>query len=126
MISSILPLSILDIFSTSLINFKRCPDACSIFPRQSITRSGSPIFSEAIRVIPIIAFIGVRISWDIFDKKILFARLARSACSWANSIASFNCSCCFLTVSISRTLKTTTWGEPFFSSAITNCRRIQR
>ena len=38
---------------------------------------------NVISVIPIIPFIGVLISWDIFARKLLFAMVARSACSFA-------------------------------------------
>ena len=50
-----------------------------IFLRLSATASWSLRFFSAIVVSPMIAFIGVRISWDIVDRKSVFALLAASA-----------------------------------------------
>ena len=52
-----------------------------IFFRQSSTRSGSWLWDMAMAVIPMIAFMGVRISWDIWARKLLFASLASLAVS---------------------------------------------
>ena len=52
-----------------------------IFSRQSSTRSGSWLWDMAMAVIPMIAFMGVRISWDIWARKLLFASLASLAVS---------------------------------------------
>ena len=46
----------------SLIRLSRCLEETEILFRQSATRSGSPIWATASAVIPIMAFIGVRIS----------------------------------------------------------------
>ena len=80
-VSSIFPFSMRDISSTSLINPSRWRLDLVIFPRQSITRSGWSIFAPAMAVIPTIAFIGVRISWDIFDKNSVFDLFALLAAS---------------------------------------------
>ena len=58
----ILPLSILDISRISLISPTSSRPESSIFLKQSLTFSGSSICVEAILVIPMIAFMGVRIS----------------------------------------------------------------
>ena len=76
--SFILPLSILDISRISLIRLSRYWEERSIFLRQSSTLSGSSFSLMAIPVIPMIAFIGVRISWDMRERKSLLARLAKS------------------------------------------------
>ncbi len=89
------PDSILLISSTSLIRDSRCLPAVVIFARQSLILSLSSICVSAIAVSPIIAFIGVRISWDIRERKSILALLAlsasRNACSSALrfSISSF-------------------------------------
>ena len=57
-----------------------------ILDRQDITLSLLSIFAQAIAVIPMIAFIGVLISCDIFVKNSVFASFAR----FADSYASFN------------------------------------
>ena len=57
-----LPLSILDISKTSFISPSRCLLDNAIFLRQFFTCFGSSIWAVAIAVIPVIAFIGVRIS----------------------------------------------------------------
>ena len=75
----ILPLSIRDISRISLIKDKRYCVEVSIFARHSDTFFSSPTTLCAILVIPTIAFIGVRISWDIRDKNSVFALLAISA-----------------------------------------------
>ena len=53
--------------------------ASVIFRRFSLTASVSPRFFSAIVVRPMIAFIGVRISWDIVERKSVFALLAEAA-----------------------------------------------
>ena len=50
-----------------------------IFLRFSDIASRSSSFFSAIAVSPMIAFIGVRISWDIVERKSVFALLAASA-----------------------------------------------
>ena len=73
------PLSILDISKTSFIRPKRCLLETVILLRQSIILGVSSICIAAIDVIPIMAFIGVLISWDICERKSLLAWLAASA-----------------------------------------------
>ena len=53
--------------------------AIVIFRRLSLTDSVSPGFFSAIVVRPMIAFIGVRISWDIVERKSVFALFAAAA-----------------------------------------------
>ena len=53
--------------------------AIEIFRRFSPTDAGSPRFFSAIVVSPMIAFIGVRISWDIVERKSVFALFAVAA-----------------------------------------------
>ena len=79
----IFPLSILDISRTSLIRLSRCWLESSIFFRQSSIFSGSFIWEKAIFVMPTMAFIGVRISWLMRERKSDFARFAFSALSSA-------------------------------------------
>ncbi len=45
------------------------------------------MLAVAMAVMPTMAFMGVRISWDILDKNSLLARLACSASFWAASAA---------------------------------------
>ena len=88
----ILPDSIRLISSTSLIRPSRWRLEASILPSESLTRSLSSICAVAIAVIPIIAFIGVRMSCDILDKKSDFALLAMLAASKA----SLSALCCLI------------------------------
>ena len=78
-----LPLSIFDISSTSLINSNKCFEEIPILYRQSFTFSRSSMWISASFVIPTIAFIGVRISWDMLDRNTLFDALACSAAATA-------------------------------------------
>ena len=55
----------------------------STLSRQSRTRSGSSHDSLAMESIPMIAFMAVRMSWDMRERKSDLARLARSAISRA-------------------------------------------
>ena len=71
-----MPLSIFDISSTSFISRSKCLLETLILLKQPLTFSGSNKLALAIAVIPIMAFIGVRISCDIDDRKLLLARLA--------------------------------------------------
>ena len=70
------PLSIFDISSTSLIRPSRCLLDKAIFLRQCCTCSISSMCVVAIAVIPTIAFIGVRISWLMFERNSLLALVA--------------------------------------------------
>ena len=77
--SVIFPLSIRAISSTSLISPNRCRLDFVILLRHSMTLSWLSIFAPAIAVRPTMAFIGVRISWDILERNSVFARFAFSA-----------------------------------------------
>ena len=77
------PLSILDISKISLMSASRNLAEFSTLSRQSRTRSGSSHDSLAMESIPMIAFMGVRMSWDMRERKSDLARLARSAISRA-------------------------------------------
>ena len=70
--SSMAPLSILDMSSTSLIRLSRCCDEVWMVARHSSVLSQSPALSRAICVMPMMALMGVRMSWDIFAKNVLF------------------------------------------------------
>ena len=76
---SIFPLSILDISRTSLISPSRCLLEVLILLRQSVSFSGFPRFAWAITDIPMMAFMGVRISWDMEERKLVLASLATRA-----------------------------------------------
>ena len=85
-VSTTFPLSILDTSSISLIRLSRCwPDAV-IFFVYSLTLTGfsASLASKAVK--PRTAFIGVRISCDIFDKNIVLELLA--ICAACNASAS--------------------------------------
>ncbi len=60
------------------------PDAMILF-RYSSTKSRRPIRVSARLVNPMMAFMGVRKSWDMLDKKVLLALLARLAWARASS-----------------------------------------
>ena len=75
------PLSILDISSTSLIRLSRCLLEVFIFSRQSLIFSGDSRLAWAIVVMPMIAFMGVRISWDMEERKLVLAAFATLAAS---------------------------------------------
>ena len=81
----ILPLSIFDISNTSLISPSKCLLESMILRRQFFTWSLLSILAVAIAVMPTMAFIGVRISWLIFDKNSLLALFAFSASCLARS-----------------------------------------
>ena len=90
MVRTTFPLSI---FETSKISFiklsKCCPDAI-IFLVYSLTFSGfsASLFNNVVN--PRTAFIGVRISWDIFERNVVLELLA--ICAACN--ASANCLLC--------------------------------
>ena len=58
-----------------MINDKRCLEENAIFDRQSFTRFLSSRFAPAIVVMPTMMFMGVRISWDIRERKSFLASL---------------------------------------------------
>ena len=74
-----LPLSILDISSTSLMRPSRCLLDREIFCRQEATCSRLSRLAAAMAVMPTMAFMGVRMSWLMLERNSLLARLARSA-----------------------------------------------
>ena len=73
LLTVIFPLSILLISSTSLITETRYSLDIFAFFRQSVTRPGSSGEPRASSCIPMMAFNGVRISWDILSRKSFFA-----------------------------------------------------
>ena len=86
------PLSMRDMSSTSLTRLIRWVEAVLIFCRQSCTLDFSSMWDRPMEVIPTMAFMGVRMSWDILERKLLLALLAASAAFRASSSASFICS----------------------------------
>ena len=89
--SVILPLSILDISSTSLISPSKCLLDMVIFFRQFWTCCLLSRLAVAMAVMPTMAFMGVRMSWLMLDKNSLFALLALSASRWARTSARICC-----------------------------------
>ena len=89
-VSTTFPLSILDTSKTSLIRLSKCcPDAVIFFVYSFTFTTLSASFASN-EVNPNIAFIGVRISCDILERKVVFELLAICAtCS-----ASANCLLC--------------------------------
>ena len=81
------PLSTLEMSSMSFIRVSRWLLARLTLRRHSPTASASPRFFSAIVVSPIMAFIGVRMSWLIVERKSVFALFATSAASFASSAA---------------------------------------
>ena len=73
--------------NTSLISDSKYSELSSIFSRQFFTSSDG-LFFIAIPVNPMIAFIGVLISWDICDRNAVFALFAACACSASSAISS--------------------------------------
>ena len=71
-LKTVFPASILLISRTSLIIPNKCCDEISILSAYSITLALFPASCLINDVIPIIAFIGVRISCDILDRKSVF------------------------------------------------------
>lgn len=57
----------------------RWREATATFSKHSRTFSSSPIRSRAMEVMPMMPFIGVRISCDMRERNSLLARLARCA-----------------------------------------------
>jgi len=73
------PLSTLDRSRMSLIKVRRWSLARLILVRQSSTCAGLSTLRLAMAVMPTIAFIGVRISWDMEERNSVLALLALSA-----------------------------------------------
>ena len=80
-----LPLSMRLMSKMSLMRLSRWVEEDWILPRYSRTFSGWSMRLPARAVKPTMAFMGVRMSWDIFDKKALLAALALLARSRASS-----------------------------------------
>ena len=74
-----LPLSILLMSSTSLIRPSRCLLERAILLRQFCSCCLLSMLAVAMAVMPTMAFIGVRISWLMLERKSLLALLAFSA-----------------------------------------------
>ena len=85
--STTFPLSILDTSNISLIRLSRCcPDAIIFFVYSRTLSGFSASLSNSV-VNPRTAFIGVRISWDIFERNIVLELLAIcAACSASASL----------------------------------------
>ena len=98
-LKTVFPASILLISRTSLMIPNRCCDEVSILSAYSITLPLSPASCLIKDVIPTIAFIGVRISWDILARKLLFDLFASCATWKASSAACFACRSFVFTVS---------------------------
>ena len=98
LVSTIFPLSIFEMSSTSLMRLSRWSDAAPIFRRLSSVLSASSVCSFAICSMPMMAFIGVRISWLMRERNSDFAWLAASAAV----MASFMDSCSSFSVVTSR------------------------
>ena len=111
------PLSILLISKISLIRLSKWLLEESTFCKQSRTCSRLSIWLTAIVVNPIIAFIGVRISCDILERKVVFALFACCACIKA-SCNTCVCSRCFLTFSVISFFITMTIMSPVLSSCV--------
>jgi hypothetical protein len=80
--SESLPASMRERSSTSLISPSRWPAAVDTLPSRS-SWAGSVVASRIRPVRPMMAFIGVRISWLMLARKALLARLLVSATSLA-------------------------------------------
>ncbi len=111
------PLSIRLISRISLISPNRWLLEERIFCRQSLTWSVRSIWLAAIVAKPIIAFIGVRISWLILDRKVVFAWFAFCACIKASCKACV-CSRCLLTCSVMSRDTTMAIRSPVSSSEV--------
>ena len=81
------PASILEKSRISSISVSSASDDCFTSDRYSRCSALRSV-SSASSVMPMMAFIGVRISWLMFARKSLFARLAASAASRAAIICS--------------------------------------
>ena len=73
------PLSTLEISRMSLMSVSRWLPARPILRRLSPVDSTSPRFFPAMAVRPMMAFMGVRMSWDMVERKSVFALLACAA-----------------------------------------------
>ena len=78
------PDSIRDMSRMSLIRFRRCSAEDPICSRYSLVSSGVSGSCRAMLSRPMIAFIGVRISWLMLDRNAVFARFASSAAARAS------------------------------------------
>ena len=113
------PLSIRLMSSTSLIRPSRCLLEIVILPSASKTRSLSSMCIPATAVMPRMAFIGVRMSWLIRDRKSLLAILADSARSAARASISFCFSSLWMISSILRMVSVMAVGSsPSISATV--------
>ena len=92
------PLSSLLTCRTSFTRDSRCSVEIRIFLRHSLCFSGSSCPFSMMASIPRIPLIGVRRSWDIWERNSLFAEFARLTFSSSSMIA---CSCFFLVTMVS-------------------------
>ena len=79
------PLSIRLMSRISLIRDSRCSLEVEILARYSFTFSWLSTWEAAREVNPMMAFMGVRISWDMLFRNVVLAELALSARSKAAS-----------------------------------------
>ena len=122
---SIFPVSILDISRISLIRDSRYLDEASIFRKQSWTLGVSSIFICPMVLIPIMAFMGVLISWLILDRKsdlALFAALAAASAS-RKSCSCLACSALWLSSTFTSSMAST--SVPTGLSTQISCMDIQ-
>ena len=91
--------------------------------RHFLTRSLSSMFRLAIWFMPRMTFNGVRISWDMQDRKRLFAALALLAASQASLKACRSRASCFFCWWIFWVARITLEGMPFLVSIGMNCNR---
>ncbi len=111
------PLSIRLMSKMSLIKLSRWLLEERTLLRQSFTWALLSIWETAMVVKPIIAFIGVRISWDMLDRKVVLALLAYWACKRA-SCKAWVCSICFLICSVISFVTTMAIMSPVASSCV--------
>ena len=86
---TILPDSMRDISSISLMMPSRCSADVLLFLRYSFTLSDAVGSFMAMLFKPMMAFMGVRISWLMLDRNVVLALLASSAMVSASARASF-------------------------------------
>ena len=86
-LSTTFPLSILETSRMSLMRLRRCCPEAVIFFVYSRTLTGFSASMDKSVVKPKTAFMGVRISWDILERKVVLDSLA----IWAACSASASC-----------------------------------
>ena len=105
----ILPDSMRDMSRISLIMLKRCWADTPIFSRCSLVFCGISGSLKAILSRPMMAFIGVRISWLILERKEVLALLASSAAASASPSARFWARLFLVSISTSEKHMLTAW-----------------